>query len=106
MASQPVSKEDVYIDSQGNFVKGDDPNVAIQLAHKGVAIPLKLRERHGLDEDGSTKEKRSKWFAQHNMDLMDPAGVQATLRVGRGEEPKKPEDKKSASPASDKKPAK
>lgn len=54
---QPVSKTDVYLDDKGNFVKGDDPNVALQIAHKGVEIPRKVAARHGLNPDGSHVQK-------------------------------------------------
>src|ERR1044071_6605082 len=91
--AEPVAKEDVYIDNKGNFVKGDDKDVAIQVAHKGVVIPKKVRDRHGLSAEGEPDGKRSKYFAKFNLDLANPAdSVQAAEDSAKPKAPDVPAD--------------
>lgn len=52
-----VSLHDVFIDANGKFVSGDHPSAAIQLAAKGVEIPYKTAQRHGLEADGTPIKK-------------------------------------------------
>lgn len=58
--SKPASSKDVFINSKGEIVGANDPDIAQQIAFKGVVISPKTQARYGLAEDGTSEAPKKK----------------------------------------------